>query len=147
LGFIKNQFSDHERASEIADVIFVVAGIGELSVNLFRSAARNLLQEALIRDGRHYVPERLRTRWTSGQYDYEVRIHQADLGAPAGSNSAKGTTYRVSRRLRGTDASGQGNGWEFADQNNNWFPEKDLKSGKNLNASNDTHIPVPKLIQ
>ena len=34
-------------------------------------------------------------------------------------------------------------GWEYADDKGNWYKSSDLKPGKNPEAANDTHIPLP----
>ena len=108
------------------------------------SQARQLLYRALRIQGLKSPPESFKQQWTEEGYDYEVRIHPQDPNAPAGSNSATYSTFRISRRLQGTDANGQGYGWEYLDEKGNWFKNKDLKANKNPEASNDTHIPVKK---
>lgn len=105
-----------------------------------QSEARNLLDEALQQQGLNSAPNGFKQKWSRGNYDYEVRIHGTDPNAPQGSNSAQNTVLRVARRLRGTDAHGQGYGWEYADDNNHWYPQKDLKANNNPQAANDTHI-------
>ncbi|SFW81981.1 RHS repeat-associated core domain-containing protein [Chitinophaga sancti] len=106
------------------------------------SEARSLLTKALNRQGLVYLPEKFKEKWSEGGYDYEVRIHPKQENAPEGSNSRNGTTYRVARRLQGSDSNGQGFGWEYVDDKNNWYKERDLKTGDNKQAANDTHIPL-----
>ena len=86
--------------------------------------------------------EQFKEKWSENGYDYEVRIHKAQSNAPLGSNSANGSTYRVARRSQKLDANGQGTGWEYADDKGNWYSESLLKSGKNQEAANSTHIPL-----
>lgn len=88
-------------------------------------------------------PAGYKETWSENGYDYEVRIHQPPANAPAGSNSANGPTYRVARRKQGTDANGQGYGWEYVDDKGVWHKQKDIKAGNPPQAANDTHIPVP----
>ena len=92
-------------------------------------------------------PAGFKEKWTAGVYDYEVRIHGAQAGAPPGSNSANGPTYRIARRRHGVNKQGQGMGWEQADGGGTWHPQKFLKTaGSDPNAAkaaNDTHIPMP----
>ncbi|WP_165806452.1 RHS repeat-associated core domain-containing protein [Chitinophaga parva] len=106
------------------------------------STARSILARALKRQGLPKLPGNFKEKWAENGYDYEVRSRGADNKAPAGSNSAHGQTFRVARRLQGKNENGQGNGWEYADDNNNWYSETQLKSGNNPQAANDTHIPV-----
>ena len=118
------------------------AGVIETGIKT-PSAARSLLQKALRKQNLEEAPVGgFKQTWSEGGYDYEVRIHPPQPNAPAGSNSATKTTFRVARREQGLDSNGQGKGWEHADDNGNWFPNKDLKSGKNPQAANDTHITL-----
>ncbi len=108
------------------------------------SPARNLLNKALKRQGQKNEKNEFKEKWSDKDgYDYEVRIHEKDVNAPSGSNSSLGRTLRVLRRKQGKDENGQGNGWESADDKGNWYKVKDLKSGKNPGAVNETHIPLP----
>lgn len=106
------------------------------------SKARQLLDKALKRQKLNSPPSSFKEKWSEGGYDYEVRIHGPQTKAPEGSNSATTTTYRVARRKQGTDENGQGYGWEYADDKNNWYKNSDLKSNKIPEAANDTHIPI-----
>jgi RHS repeat-associated protein len=108
------------------------------------SSPQGLLSRALKRQGLNRAPEQFKEKWSEEGYDFEVRIHKAQSNAPLGSNSETMTTYRVARRLQGTNEKGEGNGWEFADEKGNWFKQSDLKSGKNEAAANDTHIPLKR---
>lgn len=95
---------------------------GESTSDNQQSEARDLLNEALGQQGLNSAPNGFKQKWSRGNYDYEVRIHRADRNAPQGSNSALNTVLRVGRRLPGTDAHGQGYGWEYADDNDHWYP-------------------------
>jgi len=109
----------------------------------------DLLDEALKRqgfkDGEGY-PNGFKEKWSDGEYDYEVRIHEAEP-----QHGKSGNIYRVARRKKGVDANGQGFGWEYGDMNGNWHSTKSLKPGKgtqknpdyNEQAAKDTHIEVP----
>ena len=113
-----------------------------------QSEARELLDDAVSRQGLLNVPKRgFKEKWTENGYDYEVRLHTAQgAGAPAGSNSSTVTTFRVGRRIHGVKpgTTKQGWGWEYADDNNNWFSTEYLKNSGDNKAANDTHIPIKK---
>jgi RHS repeat-associated protein len=106
------------------------------------SQARQLLSRALSIQGLKTPPQSFKQEWSENGYDYEARIHPPDPNAPVGSNSASNTIFRISRRLQGKDAKGQGYGWEYVDGKDNWYKNKDLKSNKNPSAANNTHIPL-----
>ncbi len=106
--------------------------------------AEQLLSKALNRQSLTKPTQQFKEKWSEGGYDYEVRIHKAQVNAPEGSNSANGTTYRVARRSQEVDSNGQGKGWEYADDKGNWIKQSELKSGQNQEAANSTHIPLKK---
>ena len=84
-------------------------------------------------------------KWSEGGYDFEVRIHPAD---PA--HGKTGSIYRAARRKQGTNAQGQGFGWEYVDDAGTWHPTSTLKPGKpgnpnpnyNAEAARRTHMQL-----
>lgn len=108
------------------------------------SEARQLLNRALERQKLTKAPNEFKEKWSDKDgYDYEVRVHGPSDKAPEGSNASSNTVLRVARRERSTDESGQGSGWEYADDKGNWYKQRDMKSGDApANAANDTHIPL-----
>ena len=105
---------------------------------------KNHLDEGLRRQGFNVggvYPAGFKQKWTNGGFEYEARIHPAD---PAYGQT--GNIYRVARRRLGTDANGQGDGWEYIDINGNWHHTSTLKPNNptyNAQAARDTHIPIP----
>ena len=100
----------------------------------------DFLDEALSQQGLKSAPDRLKQSWTENGYEYEVRIHPAEP-----QYGQQGSIYRVARRLQGTDAYGQGSGWEYMDIYGNWHHTSTLKPSNpafNSQAATDTHIPL-----
>ena len=103
------------------------------------------LNEALGQQGLSEIPPagQYKQKWSEGGFDYEVRAHPAEQ-----QHGKTGTIYRVQRRKQGTDANGQGSGWEYMDEDGKWHPERTLKPGKpnqpnptyNDAAARGTHI-------
>ena len=90
------------------------------------TAPGSYLDEAVGQQGLPKAPAGgLKQKWSEGGFDYEVRVHPAD---PA--HGKTGSIYRVARRKQGTDAQGQGSGWEYMDSTGKWHPESTLKPGK-----------------
>jgi hypothetical protein len=105
--------------------------------------ANDFLYEGLTRQGLTSIsPTGFKEYWSSEGFDYQVRAHPADP-----TYGKTGSIYRVGRRLQGTDANGQGFGWEYADSVGNWFPTKVLNPKNtdiyNPKAAEDTHIQLP----
>jgi RHS repeat-associated protein len=114
-----------------------------------RPDARDIAQEAKRRQGLNPstpLPTNFKEKFSHGRFDYEVRAHPAQPGAPPGSNSANGPTFRVARRRQGTNSAGQGYGWEYADDAGKWFHTKFLKTASSdplaATAADATHIPL-----
>jgi RHS repeat-associated protein len=106
------------------------------------SEAETILRRALRRQGVDHVPQGFKEEWSENGYDYEVRIHGPNPKAPDGSYSKDNSIYRVARRKQGKNENGEGFGWEYADDNNNWIHTKKLKQDNQ--SANDTHIKLPK---
>ncbi|HGF4710329.1 TPA: RHS repeat-associated core domain-containing protein, partial [Escherichia coli] len=113
------------------------------------ASPQDVLNYALHRQGLsgHNYPIKFKEKFTVGNYKYEVRAHDVNPTAPAGSNSANGPIYRIGRSQSGTNpATNQGYGWEYGSPDGSWHHTSDLKTKSpnyNPGAANDTHIPLP----
>ena len=113
------------------------------------TSPQDVLNYALHRQGLsgHNYPIKFKEKFTVGNYKYEVRAHDVNPTAPAGSNSANGPIYRIGRSQSGTNpATNQGYGWEYGSPDGSWHHTSDLKTKSpnyNPGAANDTHIPLP----
>ena len=101
----------------------------------------DFLKAALEKQGLDSAPANFKQKWSQDGYDFEVRIHPADP-----RYGKEGSIYRVARRQQGTDANGQGHGWEYIDSNGKWHHTSTLKPNSptyNDQAAADTHIQLP----
>jgi hypothetical protein len=100
------------------------------------------LNEALKVKGFSSVPSTgMKAKFSQDGYDFEVRVHAADP-----RYGKTGDIYRVARRKQGTDANGQGYGWEYIDDKGMWHHTSTLNpKNPNFNeqAAADTHIQLP----
>ena len=123
-------------------------GLESEAITLFKLA----LSKQPINDD--FPAKQYKIKFSENGYDYEIRAHGPDPTAPDGSNSKKGSTIRVSRRKQlsaeclENNPKAQGNGWEEADDANNWYSRAFLKTAKNGDAAanqaaNTVHIPLP----
>ena len=92
-------------------------------------------------------PINFKEKFSVGNYKYEIRAHDVNTNAPAGSNSANGSIYRVGRSQMGVNpVTNQGYGWEYGAPDGNCYHTSELKPNSpayNPQAANDTHIPLP----
>ncbi|WP_246627814.1 hypothetical protein [Paenibacillus oenotherae] len=88
------------------------------------------LNAALKRQNLNKAPNNFKEKWSQDGFDYEVRIHAADL-----SYDKTGSIYRVSRRQQGMKpGSNQGYGWEYLGSDGKWYHTSVLKSGNDTAA-------------
>ena len=108
---------------------------------------QDYLDEALERQGLDKTPKRLKEKWTDGEYNYEVRVHEGnDKYTDADS------IYRVSRqKVPDPNPKVQGSGKEYLGSDGKWYHESELiefnKNGisnplYNEHGAKVTHIPV-----
>ncbi|WP_238392614.1 polymorphic toxin-type HINT domain-containing protein [Paenibacillus antri] len=121
---------------------YFVSDLGIWVHNIDCLDGKHYLNEALKQQNLTSVPANgLKQKWSQDGYDFEVRVHAAD------PNYGKtGDIYRVARRQQGTNANGQGYGWEYIDHNGVWHHTSTLKPSSpnyNAQAAADTHIQLP----
>ncbi|HCN47918.1 MAG TPA: hypothetical protein DIT10_02265 [Chryseobacterium sp.] len=109
------------------------------------SKPKHFLDDALKQQGLNKVPEKLKQKWTYGEYNYEVRVHPGD----SKYTEAK-TIYRASRKLKPIQGK-QGSGIEYMDKNGKWWHQSELREFNgdgtlnplfNKDAAKNTHIPM-----
>ncbi|MBC1350148.1 hypothetical protein HCX58_10945 [Listeria welshimeri] len=109
------------------------------------SKPKHYLDDALKQQGLDKVPEKLKQKWTHGDYNYEVRVHPGD---PKYTDAKK--IYRVSRKTKPVPGK-QGSGMEYMDKNGNWWHQSELREFNgdgtlnplfNHEAAKNTHIPT-----
>ena len=80
------------------------------------------------------VTEGFEFRWVQDGQTYRVRVHNADPGAPAGSNAANGWVVRIRRGTQYYDYTiNEFQPARFTNPNGPFFDE---------NIMNNTHIPI-----
>jgi len=112
-----------------------------------RKTPQSYLDEALERQGLDSTPNRLKAKWSDGEYKYEVRLHEGES-----QYTDANRIYRVQRQsVPNPDPKIQGTGKEYMDINGKWHHESELtevfrnesKNPKfNFEAVRDTHIPL-----
>ena len=108
---------------------------------------RNYLDEALKQQSLDKIPRNLKQKWSDGNYNYEVRIHEGET-----QYTSSKSIYRVSRKkIPSLDSSVQGTGREYLGSDGVWYQEKTLKEFNKLGEKNPlfneeaailTHIPL-----
>ena len=108
---------------------------------------RDYLDEALERQGLEKTPKRLKEKWTDGEYNYEVRVHEGNS-----KYTDADSIYRVSRqKVPDPNPKVQGSGKEYLGSDGKWYHESELiefnKNGTpnplyNEHGAEVTHIPV-----
>ncbi|MFC5702318.1 RHS repeat-associated core domain-containing protein [Cohnella faecalis] len=130
----RSSFTSNRRSSNTSQ------GAGNSAKLSSSTNPNDYLNTALKRQGLDKAPSNFKEKWSQDGYDYEVRIHPADP-----KYGKQGDIYRVARREQGTDANGQGKGWEYMDSNGNWHSTSSLKPQNpsyNAQAAADTHIQL-----
>ena len=108
---------------------------------------QDYLDEALERQGLEKTPKKLKEKWTEGEYNYEVRVHEGN-----GKYTDADSIYRVSRqKVPDPNPKVQGSGKEYLGNDGKWYHESELiefnKNGTpnpsyNKHGAKVTHIPV-----
>ncbi|MBC1978525.1 hypothetical protein IA932_08270 [Listeria marthii] len=80
------------------------------------SKPKHYLDDALKQQGLDKGPEKLKQKWTHGDYNYEVRVHPGD---PKYTDAK--TIYRVSRKAKPVP------GMEYMDKNGKWWHQSELR--------------------
>lgn len=109
------------------------------------SKPKHFLDDALKQQGLNKLPEKLKQKWTYGEYNYEVRVHPGDS-----KYTEDKTTYRASRKIKPIQGK-QGSGIEYMDKNGKWWHQSELREFNgdgtlnplfNKDAAKNTHIPM-----
>ena len=135
-----NSDSDKTLAAGVGSEVGSASKEGDFS-NLYGSTVDEILDiipdEAVLRELRPVdggVTEGFEFRWEQDGQSYKLRVHNADPGAPAGSNAANGWIARVRR------------GTQYYDYTINDFQPARYTNPKgdffDENIMNNTHIPI-----